>query len=300
MHCRKSLVAATVSLLALAGLPPAGASGTALRHAARPLVSFGLPTSPYPSLASCRQRVQHETYAKSVLTVATDDPVYEPWFVNNTPSNGKGYESAVAYDAGSLLGFDHAHVKWVTEAFDSSYAPGPKRFDFDINEVSVTPARAKVVSFSISYYATTQSIVALTSDAIVKHHSPAELKTYLYGDQIGTTGLAYIYAEIHPTREPRVYNTLDEAVAALQTKQVDAIIVDTPDGQYMASSEVKKGLQVGQFPSTGEHYGLLFSKGNPLVPCVDSALTAMTSDGALAKLSKQYLGIYNSIPTIKP
>jgi polar amino acid transport system substrate-binding protein len=300
MHSRKSLVAAAVSLFALVGLPPAGAWGTALTPAARPLASFGLPTSPYPSLASCRQTVQHETYSKGVLTVATDDPVYSPWFVNNTPSNGKGYESAVAYDVGSLLGFDHSHVKWVTEAFDSSYAPGPKRFDFDINEVSVTPDRSKVVSFSINYYSTTQSIVALTSAAIVKHHTPAELKTYLYGDQIGTTGLAYIYAEIHPTREPRIYNTLDEAVAALQTKQVDAIIVDTPDGQYMASSEVKKGIQLGQFPSAGEHYGLLFSKGNPLVACVDSALTAMTSDGALTKFSKQYLGIYNSIPTIKP
>ncbi len=156
------------------------------------------------------------------------------------------------------------------------------------------------MSFSISYYATTQSIVALKSDAIVEHHSPADLKTYLYGDQIGTTGLAYIYAQIHPTREPRIYNTLDEAVAALQTKQVNAIVVDTPDGQYMATSEVKNGVQVGQFPSTGEHYGLLFSKGNPLVACVDSALTVMTSNGTLAKLSKQYLGIYNSIPTIKP
>ncbi len=188
MPSRKSFVAAAVSLLALAGLPPAGAWGAALRHAPRPLASFGAPTSPYPSLASCRQTVQHETYTRGVLTVPTDDPVYEPWFVNNTPSNGKGYEPAVAYEVGSLLGFDHANVKWVTEAFDSSYAPGPKRFDFDINEVSVTPDRAKVVSFSISYYATTQSIVALTSDAIVKHHSPAELKTYLYADQIGTTG----------------------------------------------------------------------------------------------------------------
>ena len=121
--------------------------------------------------------------------------MYAPWFVNNTPSNGKGYESAVAYDVGSLLGFGHANLKWVSEAFDSSYAPGPKRFDFDINEVSVTPDRSKVVRFSISYYDTTQSIVALMADPIVKRHSPAELKTYLYGDQIGTTGLAYIYAE---------------------------------------------------------------------------------------------------------
>jgi polar amino acid transport system substrate-binding protein len=300
MNSRKSLVAAAVSLLALAALPPATAWGSALTHGTGSLVPLAVPTSPYPSLASCRAAVQQETYKKGELTVATDDPVYEPWFVNNTPSNGKGYESAVAYDVGALLGFTHAHLKWVTEAFDSSYAPGPKRFDFDINEVSVTPARAKVVSFSISYYDTTQSIVALKSNAIVKDHSPADLKTYLYGDQIGTTGLAYIYAQIHPTREPRTYNTLDEAVAALQTKQVDGIVVDTPDGQYMASSEVKNGVQVGQFPSTGEHYGLLFAKGNSLVPCADSALTVMTKDGALAKLSKQYLGIYNSIPTIKP
>jgi polar amino acid transport system substrate-binding protein len=235
-----------------------------------------------------------------VLTVATDDPVYAPWFADNTPSNGKGYESAVAYDVGSLLGFGHKQVKWVTEAFDSSYAPGPKAFDFDINEISVTPDRAKVVTFSISYYNTTQSIVALKSNPVVLHHSPADLKTYLYGDQIGTTGLAYIYSHIHPTRSPRVYNTLDEAVAALQTKQVDAIVVDTPDGQYMASSEVKHGVQVGQFPSTGEHYGLLFHKGDPLVSCVDAALTVMTSDGALAKLTKQYLDIYNSVPLLKP
>jgi polar amino acid transport system substrate-binding protein len=206
----------------------------------------------------------------------------------------------VAYQVASLLGFGHKQVKWVTEPFDSSYAPGPKAFDFDINEISVTPDRAKVVTFSESYYNTTQSIVALKSDPIVARHSPGELKTYLYGDQIGTTGLAYINDYIDPTRSARVYNSLDEAVAALQTKQVDAIVVDTPDGQYMATSEVKGGLQVGQFPSTGEHYGLLFRKGNPLVSCVDWALTAMGRDGSLAGLSKEYLGIYNSIPFLKP
>jgi polar amino acid transport system substrate-binding protein len=164
----------------------------------------------------------------------------------------------------------------------------------------VTPDRSKVVTFSISYYDTTQAVVALKTNPIVTRHSASELKSYLYGDQIGTTGLAYIYDKIHPTRSPRVYNTLDEAVAALQTKQVDAIVVDTPDGQYMASSEVTNGVQLGQFPSTGEHYGLLFHKGNPLASCVDAALTAMTKDGALASLSKQYLGLYNSVPSIEP
>lgn len=256
--------------------------------------------STIPTLATCRATVPRQTFSKGILTVATDDPAYSPWFEDNTPSNGKGYESAVAYEVGSLLGFGHKQVKWVTEPFDSSYSPGPKAFDFDINEISVTQDRAKVVTFSTSYYDTTQSIVALKSDPIVTRHTPAELKTYLYGDQIGSTGLAYIYNYIHPTRSTRSYNTLDEAVAALQTKQVDAIVVDTPDGQYMATSEVQKGVQVGQFPSTGEHYGLLFRKGNPLVSCVDLALTVMGRNGDLASLSKKYLGIYNSIPVLKP
>jgi polar amino acid transport system substrate-binding protein len=304
VHSRKLPVATVLTALAVVGLPTVGGTvsawGSAVGREAKPQVSANVSTSPYPSLTSCRSAVKDETYSKGVLTVATDDPAYTPWFVSNTPSNGKGYESAVAYEVGSLLGFAHPEVKWVTEPFDSSYAPGPKAFDFDINEISATPDRAKVVTFSISYYDTTQSVVALKSGAIVNRHTPADLKTYLYGDQIGTTGLAYIEDKIKPTRTPRIYNTLDEAVSALQTKQVDAIIVDTPDGQYMASSEVKNGVQVGQFPSTGEHYGLLLRKGNPLVSCVDSALTVMTRDGALASLSKQYLGLYNSVPILKP
>jgi polar amino acid transport system substrate-binding protein len=310
MRCVKIISAATVlSMVTLALATRSGAAPLALAPAtsASPIAAAspaaahpGISTAPYPSLTTCRRTVKSQTFTKGVLTVATDNPVYSPWFVDNTPSNGKGYESAVAYDIGGLLGFTRAEVKWVTEAFDSSYAPGPKSFDFDINEVSVTADRSKVVTFSISYYDTTQSIVALKSNPIVKMHSPSELKTYLYGDQIGTTGLAYIYNEIHPTRSPRVYNTLDEAVAALQTKQIDAIVVDTPDGQYMASSEVKNGVQVGQFASTGEHYGLLLRKGDPLVSCLDSALTVMTKKGTLGRLSQEYLGDYNSIPTIKP
>jgi polar amino acid transport system substrate-binding protein len=244
--------------------------------------------------------VQSQVKSKGSLTVATDDPVYTPWFVNNDPSNGKGYESAVAYGIASKLGFAKKDVKWVTEPFDSSYEPGPKAFDFDINEISYTAERAQAVTFSISYYGVTQSIVALKGSKIVTKHTPAELKTYLYGDQIGTTGLTYIESQIKPTKTPRIYNSLDLAVQALQSKQIDAIVVDTPDGQYMASSEVKYGVQVGQFPSTGEYYGLLFQKGDPLAACVDSAIQSMTTSGELTSISKKYLGIYNSIPTIKP
>jgi polar amino acid transport system substrate-binding protein len=157
----------------------------------------------------------------------------------------------------------------------------------------------------VSYYNVQQSIVALKTDAIVKKHSPKQLKSYLYGDQIGTTGLAYINDHIKPTKAARVYTTLDQAVLALQTGQIDAIVIDTPTGQYMASSQIVKNkkliaTQVGQFPSVGEHYGLLFTKGDPLVGCVNTALKAMKANGTLAALQKKWLGIYTDVPVIQP
>ena len=258
------------------------------------------------SLASCKTTINSQEYTKGKLTVATDNPVYTPWFVGNKPTNGKGFESALAYDIAKTLGISKSNVVWTYEPFDNSYTPGPKKFDFDINEISYTAQRATAVTFSESYYDVTQSIVTLKGSVVAKKHTPAELKTYLYGDQIGTTGLAYIYNKIHPTQQTRVYSTLDTAVAALESGQINAIVVDTPDGQYMASSEVENskkkpdGVQIGQFPSTGEHYGLLFKKGNPLVGCINVALNTLKSNGTLASLTSKWLNIYTSVPTIEP
>jgi len=258
------------------------------------------------SLASCKTSIATQEFSKGKLTVATDNPVYTPWFVNNKPSNGQGYESAVAYAIAGALGVKKSNVAWAYEPFNKSYAPGPKSFDFDINEVSYTAARAQVVTFSSSYYDVQQSIVALKTNKIVKSHSPAQLKNYLYGDQIGTTGLAYINNYIKPTKPARVFNTLDQAVLALQTGQIDAIVIDTPTGQYMASSQIvnaKKKLiatQVGQFPSVGEHYGLLLTKNNPIVGCINLAIASLKSNGTLASLANKWLGLYTSVPTIKP
>jgi len=253
-----------------------------------------------PTQASCLKIVKSETKVRGRLTVATDNPVYPPWFEHNSPSNGKGYESAVTYAVASLLGFPHNKVAWSYEPFSSSYAPGPKRFDFDVNEVSWTPQRAKVVTFSIGYYNVTQSVVTIKGNAIVAKHTPSELRTYQYGDQKGTTGLAYIFKYIKPTKQPLVFPTLDIAVQRLQVKGYDALIVDTPDGQYMATQQLKNGVQLGQFPTTGEHYSLLFQRGNKLVGCVDAAISHLHKDGQLAALQKKWLGIYNHIPTIKP
>jgi polar amino acid transport system substrate-binding protein len=259
-----------------------------------------------PSLASCKSTIATQEYTKGRLTVATDNPVYTPWFVNNMPSNGKGYESAVVYAIANVLGVSKSHVTWVTEPFDASYAPGPKKFDFDINEISYTAPRAQVVTFSKSYYDVQQSIVALKTNKIVKNHSPAQLKSYQYGDQIGTTGLAFINQQIKPSKPARVYSTLDEAVAALQNGQIDALVIDTPTGQYMASAQIVSktkqliATQVGQFPSVGEHYGLLFQKNDKLVGCINTAIATLKANGTLTSLANKWLGIYTSVSVIKP
>jgi polar amino acid transport system substrate-binding protein len=244
--------------------------------------------------------IQNSLYKKGQLTVATDQPAYAPWFENNNPANGKGYESAVAYAVAKQLGFKTSQVHWAYEPFDDSYAPGPKKFDFDINEISYTPQRATAVTFSNSYYDVTQALVVMKGSQVVTKHTPAELKTYIYGDQIGTTSLQFINSEIQPTATPKVYQTLNVVASALQTRQIEAFVTDTPTAQYMAADQIPGALMVGQFPSADEHYGLLFTKGNPLVACVNKAIATLTADGTLAALQKQYLGIYQDVPTIKP
>jgi polar amino acid transport system substrate-binding protein len=244
--------------------------------------------------------IQNLLYKKGQLTVATDQPAYAPWFENNNPANGKGYESAVAYAVAKQLGFKSSQVHWAYEPFNDSYAPGPKKFDFDINEISYTPQRATAVTFSNSYYDVTQALVVMKNSPVVTKHTPAELKTYIYGDQLGTTSLQFINTAIQPDSTPKIYQSLNVVASALQTHQIQAFVTDTPTAQYMAADQIPGAQMVGQFPSADEHYGLLFTKGNALVGCVNKAIGTLTSDGTLAALQKQYLGIYQDVPTIEP
>ncbi len=294
-HFTVAAVAAITALTAGVGLAACSSSTSSSSAGA------GGGATASASAASCSNAgIQSELYAKGMLTVATDKPVYPPWFENNTPTNGQGYESAVAYAVAAQLGFAKSKVTWAYEPFDDSYAPGPKKFDFDINEISYSATRAQVVTFSNSYYPVQQALVALKTSPIVTKHTPAELKTYVYGDQVGTTSLAFINSEIQPSQTPKVFESLNDVKQALQDKQIAALVTDTPTAQYISSSEISGSVMVAQFPSTGEHYGLLFAKGNPLVTCVNKALATLTSNGTLAKLQAKYLQIYTSVPTIKP
>jgi polar amino acid transport system substrate-binding protein len=254
-----------------------------------------------PSVAACSNAgIQKDLYAKGALTVATDTPAYSPWFIGNNPSNGKGYESAVAYAIAQQLGFSATQVHWTREPFNNSYAPGPKKFDFDINEISYSAQRATAVTFSDSYYDVDQALIALKGTPIVIKHSPADLKGYVFGDQVGTTSLAFINSAIQPTNRPKIFQTLNDAKQALQTHQIAALVADTPTAQFISSAQIKGSVLVGQFPSSGEHYGLVFSQGNPLVTCVNKAIAALRADGTLTALAKKYLKAYVNVPSLQP
>jgi polar amino acid transport system substrate-binding protein len=257
--------------------------------------------SPVPSgsLLDCTPSALH-LYKPGQLTVATDSPAYSPWFISNTPSNGKGFESAVAYAVAKQLGFQPSQVKWVVQGFGTSFAPGPKNFDFDINEISITPQRAQAVTFSIGYYSDHQALIALKGEPITKVTSMSELKTYKLGAQVGTTSLSYIAQYIQPTQQAAVYNSTNDLKSALVAHQIDGFLTDVASAVYIANAQVPNGVVVGQFPEANppEEFGLLFQKGNPLVACVDQALQTLKSNGTLTQLQNQWIPPKYNPPTI--
>jgi polar amino acid transport system substrate-binding protein len=236
------------------------------------------------------------------LTVGTDSPAYEPWFVDNDPSNGKGFESAVAYAVAEQLGFGEDQVEWVKVPFNKSYAPGPKDFDFDINQISITPQRAEVVDFSDGYYSAAQAVIALNGTAGAEATSLADLKDLRLGAQTGTTSLTAIRDVIQPEEDPAVFEDTNAAKSALQNDQVDAILADLPTAFYISAVEIPKSTIVGQFqPESGqqEEFGMLFEKGSGLVPCVNEALAALREDGTLDQIEQQWLSDVVNVPELQ-
>jgi polar amino acid transport system substrate-binding protein len=236
------------------------------------------------------------------LTIGTDKPAYEPWFSSDDPSNGKGYESAVAYAVAQQLGFDPSAVTWVKEPFNKSYAPGDKNFDFDINQISITPERAKVVTFSDGYYTASQALIALKSSPVAKATSLADLKQYKLGAQTGTTSLTAIRNDIQPSTQPLVFQNTNVAKQALLNHQVDAIVSDLPTAFYITAVEIPSATIVGQFKQQSgspEQFGMLFAQNNPLAECVDQALAAIKDDGTLDQIEQKWLSQTVNVPVFQ-
>ncbi len=257
--------------------------------------------------ASCA-KASLATVKDGTLTIGTDNPAYPPWYGGAAghgwkvadPTSGKGFESAVAYAVAKKLGFTRAQVSWTYVPFAKSFAPGPKSFDFDINQISYTAARAKVVTFSSSYYDVNQAVVVLKGSPISKVRTVAGLAKYKLGAELGTTSYAYIEAHVKPSQKASVFPNDAGATLALKNTQIDGLVVDLPTAFYITSAELSGATEL-QFPSVkgGEHFGMTFQKGNPLAACVDSAIASLKQSGALAKIQQQWLAKATGAPVLK-
>lgn len=289
-------------------------TATAAIGAATVLVGCGSSdsTSAASSASTTADATSCPTLTKGKITIGTDNPAYPPWFQGDPasgsewkvsdPNSGEGYESAVAYAVAKQMGYSKDQVQWQVTPFSQSYAPGAKKFDFFINQVSYTPERAKNVDFSPSYYTVSQAVVGLKGTPIAKATTIADLKPYTLGAQVGTTAYTAIKDQIQPDQDPRVYDNQNDVVSALKGKQVDGVVVDLPTAFYVTAAQVPNSVIVGQLPppdGTQEHFGLVMAKGSPVAACVNAAVTALDQNGTFKTLQDKWLSKDAGAPVLQ-
>ena len=224
------------------------------------------------------------------LTIGTDKPAFPPYFEDDDPTNGKGFESAVAYAIADQLGFAKNEVKWKVVPFNASFKPGPKDFDFDVNQISITAARKRAVDFSDPYYTAPQAVVAPKGSPAASATSLSELADKTIGVQIGTTSLDAVNASIKPSKQPKVFDDSNAVVTALKQGQVEAAVTDLPTALYLTAAQVPSAKVVGQFSAPGgDEWGALLEKESTLTPCVDKAIEALKSSGELEQITQKWM-----------
>ena len=239
------------------------------------------------------------TVTDGTLTVATSNPAYPPYVLKNDPTNGKGFESATAYAVAKEMGFTPDKVKWTFAPFGKLFAPGDKDFDFALNQISINPARQRAVTFSEPYYDAPNAVLVLKDSAFASATTLADLQDAKIGVQTSTTAQTEVETSIAPTHDLAVYPSTSNAVEALKNHQIDAFVTDLPTALYLSAVEVS-GDVIGLLPSdqAASEWGLVLQKGNPLVSCVNQALTSLKDSGQLQEITKQWMTDYVQAPPV--
>ena len=255
------------------------------------------------ALAACSaESATGDTVTDGVLTIATGEPAYYPYVIDDAPESGEGFEAAVAYAVAEELGFAAEDVVWVRTTFEAAIQPGPKDFDFNLQQYSITEERAANVDFSLPYYSTPQAVITQAGSAASGATSLAELQGLLIGAATGTTSFQAIEEIIQPTAGAQAFNDNDAAKLALETGQIDALVVDLPTAFYLTAVEITDGEIVGQLDGAvgvPDQWGLVLAKDSPLTDSVNEAIQSLIDSGKLAEITSTWLGADQSAPVLK-
>lgn len=242
------------------------------------------------------------TIESGVLTIATGEPAFFPWVIDDAPESGEGFEAAVAYAVAAEMGYGADSVKWVRTTFDEAITPGPKSFDINLQQFSITEERRANIDLSVPYYTSNQAVVALDGSAAEGATSISALRSVKLGAQMGTTSLQFITDVIKPEQDPFVYDDNVGAKAALEANQIDAAVFDLPTALYVSGVEIEGSSVIGQFPAdaggTTDEFGMVLEKDSALTACVDAAITAITQSGQLQAITEEWLSEFTGAPFI--
>ena len=257
-------------------------------------------TTSSPSAEPTAVDVSQLTFTPGKLTIATGNPAYSPWVENDDPESGEGFEAAVSYAVATQLGFAAADVVWVRTTFEEATTPGPKEWDLNIQQFSITEERKQAVDFSSAYYTTAQAVLTYEGSPLAGATTLAELKEGTLGAMVGTTSLSALEQQIAPNTPADIFNTNADLAQALKNKQVDAIVVDLPTALYLAAVEIDGGKVIGQLADStgGDQFGFVLPKGSALTAPVSAAVDALAADGTLAALEQQWLSESISVPVL--
>ncbi len=217
------------------------------------------------------------------LTVQTNLPS-PGWWKGETPDSiTGGYEYCLAANIAHRAGLDGLKVENVS--FDALVAGQTQDFDIAMAQISVTPEREKVVTFSAPYFDSNLGVLA-SADAGITEDDVTSKKI---GVQLGTTAVEWAQNELKPDSEAQVFPDTTAMVTAVSAGVVDAAVQDTAIMLGFAKNSGGTLEVVGQY-ETGEHYAAIYPKDSANGDTISEAIEAMREDGTLDKLSATWLG----------
>lgn len=218
------------------------------------------------------------------LTVCSDAP-YEPFEYQDENGNWTGFDMDLMTAIAKRYGLTLEVTK---QPFDGIWlAPAAGTCDIVASSITITEERAQNAAFSDPYFDADQSLLVRSEDAAT-YVDIASLAGKTIAVQTGTTGEAYAKENAGDAK----VQSFDDAAAmfaALEGKQVDAVLQDLPINAFRA---VKQGnTQVTATFPTEEKYGFAMAKDNvDLLDAVNESLNEFRAGGVYDEIYQKYFG----------